>query len=322
MSVVVLTCAGPPQLRSCLLGLARSQVAPAEVIVVDGSPGGGTAEMLAREFPKVRVLRNAAGPPARREARRIGAAAATGDVVAFLDDDAVPDEHWLDTLREHYADPAVTGVGGRLLSRNPAKQGSRQLPGRLLADGRLVANFRENPGRSVLVHHLSGVNMSFRRDLLVRRGLVGHGYSGNAVWEDADVCWRVRRSGGLLVFDPRAIVHYEPGRPRTGGRKPPRAVLRHYAVRNNLALLIRHHETGRALPALFGYATVRAQLDRFSEATESRGAVGRPAARARGTARNLAIVGGELSGLLLGAVDGVVGRRADRRARALIGRRA
>jgi len=79
------------------------------IVVVDHNPALLTA--LAAELPDVTVIEN-------REARGLsggkntGVAAASGDIVAFLDDDAVADEDWLKYFADSYGDPAVMGLDG------------------------------------------------------------------------------------------------------------------------------------------------------------------------------------------------------------------
>ena len=101
------------------VGSLRAQtMAPDEVIVVvDHNP-----ELLARvaaELPQVTSV----GNPERRGlsgARNAGLAVATGDIVAFLDDDATAEPHWLALLVEGYQNPAVVGVGGSANPYGPA----------------------------------------------------------------------------------------------------------------------------------------------------------------------------------------------------------
>jgi glycosyltransferase involved in cell wall biosynthesis len=106
------------------LGSIRAQTVPVhEVIVVDDGSPDDTAELVARDFPEVRLLRQPNAGPA--VARNNGAQAATGDWLAFLDADDV----WLaDKLERQLPateDPKVAIVAGRVVGRrephfNPA----------------------------------------------------------------------------------------------------------------------------------------------------------------------------------------------------------
>ena len=105
-----------------LAGLEAQSRPPVEVIVVvDRNPR--LLDRVARRWPAVRVLSNT-DHGGLAGARNTALAAAVGDVVAFLDDDAVPAPDWLERLAAPYADPAVQLVGGwvepRFDERRPA----------------------------------------------------------------------------------------------------------------------------------------------------------------------------------------------------------
>jgi glycosyltransferase involved in cell wall biosynthesis len=97
----------------------QSQLRPGDVlvVVVDHAP-----EVLARagaELAGCRVVANTHGQ-GLSGARNTGVDLATGDVVAFLDDDATPGDGWLESLRAPFVAPDVLGVAGRV---DPAWEG-------------------------------------------------------------------------------------------------------------------------------------------------------------------------------------------------------
>ncbi|MCB2123539.1 MAG: glycosyltransferase, partial [Rhodobacteraceae bacterium] len=51
-------------------------------------------------------------------ARNLGLAAAAGEIVAFIDDDAVPEPRWLARLTAPFADPGIAAAGGFVVGRN------------------------------------------------------------------------------------------------------------------------------------------------------------------------------------------------------------
>lgn len=315
VSVVVLTVAGLPQLRSCLAHLAASDADPREIIVVDASPGGQLAQVLAVEFPRVGVVRNSAGVRARRASRRIGTQAARGVVVAFLDDDAEVAPDWLTELWRPYSESAVVGVGGRLEARSPGGGGQLTgLVGRLLPNGRLTTHFWVDPGRDVEVDHLSGVNMSFRRQPLLDHGVAGPEHGGTGRWEDADTSIRVKRAGGRLVFNPRAVVRYDPQRPRTGGRAPGRPGRHFSSVRNNLEMLIGLYGLRARAPWSFTYSVLRDQAGHLHVLRHAvRSHKGHPKRAIADITEQFGCVVADIAGLAVGLPSGVVRHRAGRR---------
>ncbi|WP_106397923.1 glycosyltransferase family 2 protein [Actinocorallia populi] len=103
----------------------RQSLAPHEIILsVDHNPG--LHARLRETLPDVRVVENA-GPRGLSGGKNTGVAHASGDVVAFLDDDAVAAPQWLASFAAAYCDKRVIGVGGRTLSLWPGSPGSAEL---------------------------------------------------------------------------------------------------------------------------------------------------------------------------------------------------
>ena len=121
-SVVIPTYNRRDHLRTCLTHLAAQTRHPVEVVVVDASPEDGTRTLVADEFPWVTYLRNDRGAGSTATSRAIGVRASTGEVLAFLDDDAYAEPDWLEELLAPYADASVGGVGGRALNGRPARR--------------------------------------------------------------------------------------------------------------------------------------------------------------------------------------------------------
>ena len=194
-------------------------VAAAEVlVVVDHNPD--LLERARQAFaPPVRVL-----PNARRQglsgARNTAVAAATGDVVVFLDDDAAARPGWLAALLAPYADPEVVAVGGVAHPRFPGDR-----PGLLPAGGAtgeldwiVGCTYTGQPTRQAEVRNLMGCNMSVRRAVFGEvggfaedLGRIGRNPLG---CEETELCIRIRqayrRAGreARIVFEPAAQVDH------------------------------------------------------------------------------------------------------------------
>jgi len=211
VSVVIITRNRPQMLHDCLEYLKKQTVSPGEIIVVDSSTGEDTQAVL-DAYPQVVRLRIPNGRNNRPQAKNLGIAHASGDIIAFLDDDSMAQPDWLCFLLEPYADPSVGGVGGRVID---ALEQARATPddtriGVVQHEGKIkmTTNFILDPGHPVEVDHLVGCNMSFRKDALLQIGGFDHNYTGGNTLEETDVCIRVKRAGYRLIFEPRAVVDH------------------------------------------------------------------------------------------------------------------
>lgn len=219
MDVSVVICAYDHARWSLLQATTRSverqTYRPAEtILVIDHNP-----VLLARarrEFRGAIVVENAQGR-GLGGARNTGIAAASGSVVAFLDDDATACPRWLDLLVERYADPAVAGVGGAIA---PAWEQARPAWFPSEFDWVVGCSYRGMPTTPEEVRNLLGCNMSFRRELLDALGRFRLGYGCDDTepctlggCDETELCIRLRQrwSSSKLVYVPDAEVrHFVP----------------------------------------------------------------------------------------------------------------
>ena len=193
ISVVVCSYNGSRTIRDTLAGLERLEYPNFEAIVVDDGSTDATAA-IAGEYDVKLISTKNGGLSA---ARTVGLHTATGEIVAYLDDDAYPDPHWLYYLAHSYAVSEYVGVGGPNLL--PAEDGP-------IAE--CVANAPGGPTHVLLsdteAEHIPGCNMSFRRDALLQIGGFDPRY--RAAGDDVDACWRVQEEVGKIGFSPAAVV--------------------------------------------------------------------------------------------------------------------
>ena len=206
-SIVIPTYNRKDTLRRCLAAATSQDYPDYEVIVVDDASTDGTDEMVRREFPQVRYIRQEPnrGPAA---ARNRGIEAATGEVIAFTDDDCVPPPGWLsqlaDGLSQHHQAAAVGGI--------------QEAPASLLQNNRFAQyeHFVTHWVYRVGIHPVQGRpapcgtnNLAVSRDLLHRLG----GFDEHflvAAGEDADLLYRIAQAGYFTVSLPVKVVHYQP----------------------------------------------------------------------------------------------------------------
>lgn len=193
ISVIVCTHNGSRTLGESLEGLAHLDYPDYEVIVVDDGSSDGSGE-LARAFDVDVIVTEHGGLSA---ARNLGLRKATGDIVAYLDDDASPDPHWLTYLAIAFSSGLHAGVGGPNLS--PPDDGWI---------ARSVACSPGNPTHVLLTdtvaEHIPGCNMAFRKEVLEEIG--GFDPQFRIAGDDVDVCWRLQEAGFTLGFHPAAVV--------------------------------------------------------------------------------------------------------------------
>jgi glycosyltransferase involved in cell wall biosynthesis len=211
-SVSVVICAHTEERWEATLAAVasvRAQTIPtAEIIlVVDHNPV--LHRRLAATLPDLTVVENCQ-ERGLSGGRNTGIAMATGDIVAFLDDDAAAEPTWLEFLAESYADPAVAGVGGLTRPRWQARRPS-WFPDEF---GWVVGcYYRGMPTARTPVRNLHGGNASFRREVfeLVGGFRTGIGRSASKRplgCEETELCIRLgqRRPESVLIFDDRAVI--------------------------------------------------------------------------------------------------------------------
>ena len=295
LSVVIITFKRPEFLRRCLRSLAALDVQPAEVLVVDQSPDDESRVVAIAEGE--RWLDNRANAGNMTSSRNVGLSAATGDVVAFIDDDVEVGPGWGQALLDLFAQRSdVGGATGLTLNDGQLHTECAEV-GSISATGRLIGHFECTQVQARQdVQHLLGANMAFRRAILLDLGGFDEEWPGTSMAEDSDIALRVRRAGWSLVFDPAAqVVHF--GAPHVVGA---RFDLRYhyFARRNYTRLLLRHQELLRLGPVAYLRAALQEDLASERRPT-SRAArlvttvaaviVGAAAATRRGEARGAAL---------------------------------
>lgn len=192
VSVVVCTHDGAATLRECLEGVHRLSYPDFELIVVDDGSSDDSAA-IARAHGATVVRIEHLGLSAARNA---GVERASGEIVAFLDDDAYPDTDWLQYLAAALRDERLAGVGGPNLPPD---------------DGIVAECVAAAPGGPIHVltsdreaEHVPGCNMAFRKSALDAIG--GFDPRFRTAGDDVDVCWRLQEAGWTLGFSAGAVV--------------------------------------------------------------------------------------------------------------------
>jgi O-antigen biosynthesis protein len=193
VSVVVCTYNGAARLADCLDGLQNLDYPDYEVIVVsDGSTDA--VPQIASEYDVRLVETENRG---LSSARNTGLRAATGEIIAYTDDDTRPDVDWLKYLVHTFATTDYAAVGGP----NP-------LPPYAQGVEQCVSNAPGGPTHVLLTdrdaEHIPGCNMAFRKSALEAVG--GFDPQFRVAGDDVDICWQLLDRGFKLGFNPGAVV--------------------------------------------------------------------------------------------------------------------
>jgi len=113
VTVVICTRNRPALLRKCLTSVSQLNRTPDQVLVVDNSGGNEDTRKAAQDFGARYVVEPLAG---LSRARNRGLSECTTDIVAYLDDDAVPAPDWLDTLLTPFSNRHVAATTGRVIT--------------------------------------------------------------------------------------------------------------------------------------------------------------------------------------------------------------
>ena len=194
ITVAVCSHNGERWLPGCLQALQDVSYPNFEVVVVsDGSTD--TTEAIARHAG-VRVVSH----PENRglsAARNSALAAARGEIIAYVDDDARPDQDWLHYIALAFARSDHVAVGGPNIA--PPKAGD-------VEDA--IANAPGGPVHilldDVVAEHVPGCNLAVRTEAL--RAIGGFDERFRIAGDDVDLCWRLQASGATIGFNPGAMV--------------------------------------------------------------------------------------------------------------------
>ena len=229
VSVVIPSAGRPDSAVRCARSILAVGYPKLEILLVDNRPGTADSVRLKEFVDTDPVLRYVEEPVAgASNARNRGAAEASGEIIAFTDDDAVVDRHWLSAIVAEFADPdvgCVTGLVLPLALDTPAQQWFENWGGfgKGLARRRFTASGVHGPVRPDESARLglypfaaglfgSGNSMAWRATTYRQLGgcdpLLGPG-TPTGSGEDLELFIRLVRGGGTLVYSPHAMVRHE-----------------------------------------------------------------------------------------------------------------
>lgn len=210
ISAVICTYDSQGRIGELLENLAGQGRRPDRVIVVDNNSTDRTIEIVndfAKENPGFPLKLVSEPRQGKTHALNAGVKAAETDVIAFLDDDVLPDKGWTAAIVQAFADDNIDGLGGRIIPKWTGKSPKWFTPA--VAGFTPVHDFGEKtmayapPASSPI-----GANMAFRKKALDRAGIfdarLGHKGKTLVGGEESELCQRMADMGMQLVYRPGA----------------------------------------------------------------------------------------------------------------------
>jgi GT2 family glycosyltransferase len=210
-TVAVCTRERPEDLKSCLDRIVRLPDAGHEILVVDNAPRTDATRSLVENHSRVNYVLEPL--PGLDRARNRALKEAAHPIVAFCDDDAVPDAGWLDALLKNFSDPLVlcaTGMTLPLELETPAQEWFEAYGGFSKGLERKVVDCTtRNP---LYVGDMgAGTNMAVRKSILQAVGPFDEALDCGTVTRsggDHDMFSRILKRGYRMVYDPEAICRH------------------------------------------------------------------------------------------------------------------
>jgi cellulose synthase/poly-beta-1,6-N-acetylglucosamine synthase-like glycosyltransferase len=207
-SVIVCTRNRAEQLNQCLQGIRGLCYPNVDVIVVDNAGDDDAAKPIADAW-RARYIREPVIGLSR--SRNRGARYSEAEIVAFTDDDAVPNTDWLCNLIEEFSDPNVMAVTGLISPTKPSSAGTEQY----FRARQQRREFDSSTDDWFALANFGGIgdgaNMAFRRKVFdswdgfnERLGL-GTAVCGS---EEHNAYFELIKRGHCVVFTPRSVVQH------------------------------------------------------------------------------------------------------------------
>ena len=208
-SIVINTYNRAHTIRNSLESLSYLRHPNYEVIVVNGPSTDNTAEILEEYSDKLKI--GYCNEANLSKSRNIGIAMAEGDIVCFMDDDAVPEPDWLGELEAGYISENIAGVGGYIRNHTGVDFQSKVVICDRYADSQEFEDIDESGIANVKDKSryltMTGTNSSFRRESLLKIGGFDEEYA--YFLDETDVIIRLIDEGFDIECNPNAEIHHK-----------------------------------------------------------------------------------------------------------------
>ncbi len=156
------------------------------------------------KFSKTKIIPTGKIGPA--EKRNLALQYAAGNILAFLDDDAYPQNNWLSQAIKNFQDPRIAAIGGPAIT--PHTNSIRQKASGVCLASSFVGGISDRylPGKKrKLVSDWPSVNFLVRQSFFKK---IGGFHSQYWPGEDTKFCLDLIQAGGKIIYDPKLIVYH------------------------------------------------------------------------------------------------------------------
>lgn len=175
-----------------------------EVLVVKNGEGNkkyySKGNLKIYEIPK----------PGLDNARNFGIRASTGDIIAFIDDDAVATKNWLSSIVKSHMQFSAPAIGGKVLPRWPKNKKPKWIKGILLDYLSILDKTSNTPNAVHPLDWLAGTNITFKKYIFNKVGYFDENLDRKEFQllssGEVELCSRIRNKGYQIIFDPSISV--------------------------------------------------------------------------------------------------------------------
>ncbi|MCI0531464.1 MAG: glycosyltransferase family 2 protein [candidate division Zixibacteria bacterium] len=260
VSIVIVSWNSRKFIEPCLNSILNQNGVSSEIILIDNHSQDGTAEIALRNFPQVKIISNMKNLLYAAACNQ-GIAVSNADLILLLNPDTELQTDCLERMiRYMKADPGTAALGPQMISpQGKILPSCRSFPGYLTLLWEITGLSRLFPAHPVFgswrmgdfnfkefheVNQPMGSAVLIRKEVLERAGGMDERFP--LFFNDVDLCYRIKKSGGRIIFFPEARVVHHVGA-STGRRK----IAKIYYSHSGFAKYLRKHHSRGLKPILF-----------------------------------------------------------------------
>ncbi len=235
VSIVTVNCNGKQFLSGCLESLLNLNYPKdrLEIFMIDNQSSDDSVDYVKNNFPAVKIIINDENNYAK--ANNLGAKAAKGEYVAFINNDAKADKDWLIALiKIAEAEDNIAGVGSKIIFPDGKinSSGHMELPNYYWADRGFKEQDLGQYNKTEEVGSITGAACLYRSEYLEKIGFFDEDFV--MFLEDVDIAFRLRQEGWKIFYCPQSIAFH------TFHGTTKEVLVSFYEERNRLLLIAKH----------------------------------------------------------------------------------